>query len=158
VKDSDSLVAMVVATKPGTTVPVTIVRDKQRKSLSVTVDELDLEREGRTARGRGARPDTADEPTATGLGMTVEAITPEIARELELPRNRGGAVVTDVERNTPAFNAGIAPGDVILEINRAAVTSPAQVQRELQKVPAGSPVFLLVWRNGAESFVTVRKR
>src|SRR5207248_1944935 len=45
VADSEALVAMVVATKPGTTVPVTIYRDKQRKTLNVTVDELDLEAE-----------------------------------------------------------------------------------------------------------------
>jgi serine protease Do len=156
VKDSDTLVSMVVATKPGTTVPVTVIRDKQRKSLNVTVDELDLEAEGRTA--RRSSPESTDEPTSTGLGMTIEPITADLARELELPRNRGGAVVTDVDRNSPAFNAGIAPGDVILEVNRTPVTSPAQIQRELQKVPAGSPVFMLVWRNGSESFVTVRKQ
>jgi serine protease Do len=156
VKDSDALVSMVVATKPGTTVPVTVVRDKQRKALNVTVSELDLEAEaGRVSR---ARPDTTDEPTATGLGMDIGPITPDIARELEIPRERGGAVVTGVDRNSPAFNAGIAPGDVILEVNRTAVTSPTQVQRELQKVQPGAPVFLLLWRNGAESFVTVRKR
>jgi serine protease Do len=156
VKDSDQLVSMVVATKPGTTVPVTVIRDKQRTSLNVTVDELDLETEGRTA--RRSSPDAGDEPTSTGLGMTIEPVTPEIARELEIPRNRGGAVVTDVERSSAAFNAGIAPGDVILEVNRTAVASPAQVQRELQKVPGTSPVFLLIWRNGSENFVTIRRQ
>src|SRR4051812_34197336 len=45
VKDSDSLVGMVVTTKPGTSVPLTVYRDKQRKAMSVTVDELDLEAE-----------------------------------------------------------------------------------------------------------------
>jgi serine protease Do len=155
VKDSDSLVAMVVATKPGTTVPVSVLRDKQRKTLNITVAELDLEAEQtRSAR----RNDSGQEPTETGLGMEIEAITPEIARELELPRGQGGAVVTNVERNSPAAAGGVQPGDVILEINRKAVSSLSQVTSELRAVPAGSPVFMSVWRNGQQVFIILRKR
>ena len=40
--------------------------------------------------------------------MTLDSITPDIARRLELPRDRGGAVVTDVEHNSPADKAGVA--------------------------------------------------
>ena len=56
VTDSESLVNMVVSTKPGATVPITVMRNKQRKTLNVTVDELDLEAEqgGRSSRGGGA--------------------------------------------------------------------------------------------------------
>ena len=80
--------------------------------------------------------------------MEVGPITPEIARELELPRGRGGAVVMDVERNSPAFNAGIRPNDVILEVNQQEVANVSQVQRELQRAEAGQPVFVLIWRDG----------
>jgi serine protease Do len=88
----------------------------------------------------------------------VEAITPEIAREIELPRNRGGAVIVRVERNSAAALAGLAPGDVILEVNRQAVTNVSQVTRALQAAAPGTPVFLLVWRNGQEQFITMAKR
>ncbi len=156
VTDSDALVAMVVATKPGTTAPVTIVRDKQRKTLTITVDELDLEAEqGRSARGGGNQP---QEPTTTGFGMTLDSITPDVARELDLPRGRGGAVVTDVSRGGAAANAGVVPGDVILEVNRQAVSNVSQVTRELQKATPGTPVFLLVWRDGEQVFITMTKR
>ena len=63
VADSDALVNLVIATKPGTSVPVTIYRKKQKKTMNVTVDELDLEAEqgrqasGRTRAGRGADRD-----------------------------------------------------------------------------------------------------
>ena len=156
VADSDALVGMVVATKPGTSVPVTIYKDGQRKSLNITVDELDLDSE----QGRLSRRDTGteSEPTATGFGMEVGPITPEIARELELPRGRGGAIVTDVDRNTPAFNAGLIPNDVILEVNRQAVSNVSQVQRELQRAKPGEPVFLLVWRDGQQVFITMTRR
>jgi serine protease Do len=156
VKDSDALVSMVVTTKPGTTVPVTVIRDKQRKTLNITVGELDLEAEagGRTARGG---PESPNEPSASDLGMEYEALTPDIARELELPRNQGGAVVTSVERSSPAAIGGVRPGDVIVEVNRAPVTSMQQVTRELQRAPAGNPVTMRVWRAGQQVFVIVRK-
>jgi serine protease Do len=158
VADNEALVAMVIATKPGTTVPVTVMREKQRRTLNVTIEELDLEAEagGRTARGGSQAPDS--EPTQAGSGLTLEAITPDIAREAELPRNRGGAIVSGVERNSPAFNAGIAPGDIILEVNRQPVSNVSQVTRALQSAPPGTPVFLLIWRDGAQIFVTLSKK
>jgi serine protease Do len=155
VKDSDALVAMVVNTKPGTSVPITIYRDKQRKALNVTVDELDLAAEQGQQTSR-QEPQSA--PSATGFGMEVDAITPDIAQELELPRGKGGAIVTRVERNSPAFNAGVAPNDVILEVNRQPVTSVSQVTRELQRAGSGDTVFLLVWRAGGQVFVPMTKR
>jgi len=154
VKDSDSLVAMVVNTKPGTSVPITIYRDKQRKALNVTVDELDLAAE----QGSQARREEAQSaPASTGFGMEVDAVTPEIAQEAELPRGRGGAIITRVERNSAAANAQLAPGDIILEINRQPVTSVSQVTRELQRARSGDTVFLLVWRAGSQVFVPMTK-
>src|SRR5688572_9910840 len=157
VADSEALVNMVVATKPGTSVPLTVYRKKQKKAMNIVVDELDLDAEqGRQA--SGGRRDPVEEPTAAGFGMDVGPITPEVARELELPRNRGGAVVLDVERNSPAFNAGIRPNDVIVEVNQQEVSNVSQVQRELQRAAPGQPVFLLIWRDGESNFVTLRKR
>jgi serine protease Do len=157
VADSDALVNMVVATKPGTSVPLTVYRKKQKQTVNIVVDELDLDAEqGRQA--ANGRRDPVEEPTATGFGMEVGPVTPDIARELELPRNRGGAVVADVERNSPAFNAGIRPNDVILEVNQQEVSSVSQVQKELQRATPSQPVFLLIWREGETTFVTLRKR
>ncbi len=159
VADSDSLVSMVVATKPGTTVPIVVYRDKQRKTLNVTIEELDLEAEqsGRRARGGGGSDDPSA-PTATDFGMQLEAITPEIARQIDLPRGLGGAVVGDVDRGSAAFNAGVQPGDVILEVNRQPVANVSQVTRALQNAGPGTPVFLLVWRDGQQTFLTMTRR
>ena len=155
VTGSDALVEMVVNTKPGTSVPITIYRKKEKKTMNIVVEELDLDDEqGRQA----ARRERADEPTATGFGMEVDAITPEIARQLELPRNRGGAIVVNVDRNSPAFNAGIRANDVILEVNQQEVANVSQVQRLLQSATPGQPVFMLIWRDGESRFVTLRKR
>jgi serine protease Do len=155
VTDSASLVSMVVATKPGSTVPVAIVRDKKRQTLNVTIDELDLEAEQQGARSsRGS----SEAPAETGFGMGLGPVTPEIARQLDVPRGRGGAVVSDVERRSAAANSGIFPGDVILEVNRQPVANVSQITRALQSATPGTPVFLLLWRDGREVFVTMTRR
>ena len=158
VKDSDSLVAMVVNTKPGTSVPLVVYRNNQRRSLTVVVGELDLDAEQSRNRRRGGAPGPSEPPTETGFGMTLDAITPDIARRLDLPSNAGGAIVSEIERNSPAANGGVIPGDVILEVNRQKVANVSQITRELQKAQPGQPVFMLVWRNGNNVFITMTKR
>jgi serine protease Do len=158
VKDSDSMVSMVVNTKPGLTVPMLVYRDKQRKTLNVTVEELDLEAE-QTLSARRRAPNAPEVvPTPSGFGLTLEPVTPELARRLDLPANAGGAIVSDVDRNSPAARGGVLPGDVILEVNRQKVANASQVTRELQKVQNGQVAFLLVWRDGNTQFVTMTKR
>ena len=157
VEDNVALVSMVMATKPGTTVPVTIVRDKKRQTLNVTIDELDLEAEAGVERAQAPEPDEV-ERTATGFGMQIEPVTPAVARGTNLPRDRGGAVIVSVERNSPAYNAGLQSRDIILEVNRQPVSSVSQVTRALQGVPDGEPVFLVIWRGGQEQFVVLTKR
>jgi serine protease Do len=156
VKDSDMLVGMVVNTKPGSTVPVTVIRNKDRKTFNVTVAELNLEQEQGRQTTRRNQPD--EEPASTGLGMDIDTVTPEMARDLELPRERGSVIVTHVERNSAAAAGGVAPNDIILEVNRVPVSSVSQVTRELQKVQPGGAVTLLVWRNGTENFLVLKKR
>jgi len=158
VKNSNELVSMVTATRPGTAVPVRIMRDGKELTLTVTVDELDLEAENTTqqARGRGGRGAGPEpEPTA-GFGLTLNNITPDIARQLRLESARG-AVVVDVDPNSPAARAGIGEGDVILRVGRTPVANAAEAQRELAKVPSGGTAFLRVLRDGQETFVTVTK-
>ena len=81
---------------------------------------------------------------------------------MELPRGKGGAIVSNVTRSSPANNAGVIPSDVILEVNRVPVSNVSQVTRELQSAAPGSTVLLVVWRvspaGGQETFLTLRKR
>jgi serine protease Do len=158
VTDSDALVSMVISTKPGTTIPLTVYREGQRKSINITIGELDLEAE----QGTPTQPDVDTEPTSAGFGMTIEPLTPDVARELRLPSGKGGAIVSNVSRSSPAFNAGVAPNDVILEVNRKPVSNVSQVKRALDDAAPGSTVFLVVWRigpsGGQETFLTLRKR
>ena len=161
VKNSNELVQMVTATKPGSTVPVRILRDRQERTVNITVDELDLEAEaGRSTRGDG-RPSAEPEPATTrGFGMTIEDVTGELARRLRLDTNRG-AVITDVEDGSPAGRRGLRPGDVIVRVGQVNINTAADAQRELGRVPAGGAALLRIIRQGPggpqETFLTVTK-
>ena len=150
VKTRDDLVRLVVATKPGTTVPIKVMRDKQLKTLNVTVEELNLEAEGGDSQ-------EAEGDASAGFGITLEPLSGDLARRLRVPSGRGGAVITEVEPASAAQRAGLARGDVILQVNRRDVTSVQDTIRELQKVRSGGVAFLLIWRGNQEIFVTVRK-
>jgi len=154
VASRDDLVAMVVATKPGTSVPVRIVRDRAEKTVNVTVDELDLEAEGNVARNR-ERDDTG-QATSTGFGLRLQNISPSDARELKLDSSRG-ALIADVDQGSPAARAGLRPGDVIVSVGREPIASATDAQRELGKVPSRGTAFLRVLRDGQETFVSVTK-
>jgi len=73
----NALVEMIMATKPGTTVPVKVLRDKAEKSLSVTVEELDLE-----AESGGASQESQQEETGSGFGITLGPLGSDMARRL----------------------------------------------------------------------------
>jgi serine protease Do len=135
-------------------VPVTVMRDKQRKTFNVTVAELDLAAE----QGVSERQQPQADQAPTGFGMDIQDVTPDIARELQLPRGRGGAIITRVERNSPAASAGVQPNDVILEVNRQPMTSASQVSRELQRAQPGDTVLMLVLRDGGRVFITMTKK
>jgi serine protease Do len=148
VHNSSDLIAMVIATKPGTTVPIKIVRNRQQRTLNVTVAELDLLAE---------EPDTREtrQSTTSGIGLSIDPLTPQLQRRLEVPAGRGGAVVSEVMPRSAAERAGFVEGDVILTVNGRAVNSADDVARALE---SSSVVALVtVWRGGEELGLRVRK-
>ena len=157
IRNRDELVSMVTATKPGTTVPLRIVRNRQERTISVTVEELDLEAESTTLRSGNQGGSNAPEETTSGFGMTLGNLTPDVQQRLRLDRGVQGAVVTDVEPGSPAARSGLAPGDVVVRIGQAAITTAAEASRELGRIPSGGTAFLRVLRNGQETFVAVTK-
>ena len=158
IKNNDELVRMVVATKPGTNVPVKVLRNKQEKTLTLTVDELDLEAEQSTGTRRSPQndQDPPEEHGAGGFGLTLENVTPQLARRLRLPSGQTGAVVSDVDPDGPSA-AFLRQGDVILSVNSRPVPTAADAARALGQIEAGHIAQMRVWRGDGEVFVPVRK-
>jgi serine protease Do len=163
VPNSSDLVKMVTATKPGTSVPVKVLRQEgnqyRERTLTVVVDELDLvaEQQG----GRGGRPNAPDQQTPDqqgdeSFGLNLRTVTPEVARQLKLPAGQRGAAVIEVDPNGPAAR-GLREGDVIMSINGVRIETAADAAREFQRIESGRNARILLWRNGAELFVIIRK-
>jgi serine protease Do len=150
---SDDLPQVVATTAPGSTVPLKVIRDGKERTLNVKVEELNLELEtDRQADAGGAGGDTG-----AGFGITLNNVTPEIARQFEVPANTRGAVITDIDPDSPSARV-LQPGDVILQVNRQPVASANDASAALRGVSAGRAVGLLIMRRGQEQFVTVRKQ
>ena len=91
-----------------------------------------------------------------GFGITLQNVTPQIARQLRLDSN-SGAVITSVEQGSAAARAGLNEGDVILRVGRTTVSNRAEAERELGRVASGGTAFLRILRDGQETFVPVTK-
>jgi serine protease Do len=158
VRTNDELIGQVTRTAPGTTVPVKVVRDRKTTTLNVAVIEYDFDREEGIA---SARPNGGDN-TSSLFGMTVRPLLSSERDELDVPAGRGGAIVSDVTPYTPAGQAGLAPGDVILSVQGDAVRNVEDVTRLLTAVPSGVTARVVVWRvvrgQGGEHLVLIRKR
>jgi len=99
-------------------------------------------------------------PVAPGsaLGLSLQNLNPQIIRALNLPAGTQGVVITSVDPGSDAADKGIRRGDVILSVNRQAVTSPAQVLAAVEAARrAGRTTILLLVKRGQapETFVGV---
>jgi len=148
VEDQHELPQIVASTSPGKKVAVTVVRDGKQIELSVKIAEMEEER---TASGRGG----AD--LSKGLGLTVQEITPDIAKHMEI-ENRKGVLVTAVESGSPGDDAGFREGDIIRQINRQPVSDTDGFEKAMQKVKDDKTVLFLVERAEGRIFLAVKNR
>jgi len=81
------------------------------------------------------------------LGVGVDEVTAERAKELKLPAERG-VLVTEVQADSPAAKAGLKVNDVITEFNGQRVEGTAQLRRLIRETPSGRTVQLTIWREG----------
>ena len=154
IEDSNVLRNKVAGTLPGTEIRVTVLRDGSPVELTATLDEFEMagERDENSVDPEGNPERQSD----TGkLGLTLQPVTPQIARQFGIEGEAEGMVVTGVDASGLAAEAGIARGDIILEINRQTVNSAEAVQSALES-SAGKPVLLLISRRGQTIYLTVR--
>lgn len=148
VQDADHLTAMVVSTPPNTKAPIVFYRNGQKQNATATIAALNLE---------NSQQPTAVQGSAPGFGLSLGNVTADIADELRLPPNVQGAVVENVEPFTPASDAGVKRGDVIVEVDRKAVHSAADASSALHAISAGEPAYVLLWRDGVQQFAEMRR-
>jgi serine protease Do len=142
VKDYHDLPRMVASMSPGEKATFKLLRDGKETTLTAIVGELKEEEAAK-----------ATETVENRLGISLQAVTPEIAVELGMKKPEG-VVVTNVDPGGLAGEAGIQRGDVILEVERRQVSSVKEFNETIRK--AEKSLLLLIYRNGSTLYVSVK--
>jgi serine protease Do len=160
----DQTVSYLIANTPvGSRVPVEIIRDGRRQSLTVTVGQRPTEEQLALQAGGGSvEPNgtVGSDPagSAQTLGMTLQALTPELAARANLPPTARGVIITAVDPASAAAEEQLRPGYLIMSVNRQAVTTPAQVAAAVdaaRRAGRSSVLLLVKIGNAPEAFVGV---
>ena len=154
-RDGD-LIGRISAKRPGETMELTILRDGRKLSKSVRL----ADREEIWYQQTSGEAEEQSEPNRSRLfdqiGIQVEEITAENSRQFRLERGQEGVVITDVSVRGEAYEKGLTPGTVILEVNRRPVSSVEEYVDALDEIEEGALISFYVQRGGARNFVTFR--
>jgi serine protease Do len=138
VATADDVLTRVSSATPGIRARAVVVRDGRTHAMDVLVEPFPLPRSQRQHLG-------TDDPRRFGLALA--DLDSGLRGAVE------GPIVERVEESSVAERAGIEAHDIIRKINQHTIRTAAEAQRELQRLPIGSPVFLLIWREGEEQIV-----
>jgi serine protease Do len=145
VSDAGELQVVVGQQNPGTTIHLQVMRDGKSVAVPVTLEAMG----SRDKSGKEASEVSQGKPR---WGVGLSDITPEMREQLQAPGDLQGALIQQVQPGSPADNAGLQSGDVIVEVDRKPVQNAADVQKALSSVPKGQDALVLVWSNGGNTF------
>ena len=144
VSDAGELQVQVGQKRPGTTIKLEVMREGKIVNVPVTLEAMG---------GRNSDDESASsEHGKPRWGLGLADLTPDVRGHLQAPKEIHGAVVGNVQPGSPADNAGLRQGDVILEVNRHSVQSASDAVQELGKVTKGQDALVLVWSNGGNTY------
>ena len=152
VADSNELLNAIAATPPGSKLTLTVCRNGQTRDFTVTLGDRSAQQLSRGGRER----ETPGRPSAApDLGVTVQELTPELARQLNATGVEG-VVVTRVDGDSPAAEAGLRAGDIISMVNESQVRNVQDFTNAIRNADLGRVVRLRITRDGATVFVFVK--
>lgn len=151
VKDVSRLRLNIAAMSPGDNAQFEVFRNGKKRNVSIELGELPYEPLA-MARGPVEQPGR----TETGLGMTVETLTPQISQQLGYESSLNGVVVTGVERSSPAAKAQIERGVVITKVQDDPVTSVREFRDLLKRHDMKEGVRLTIRQGGGQRFVLLK--
>jgi serine protease Do len=146
VSDPSYLRNSVAATAPGEKVSLKIIRDGKKLTFNVTIAELPADME--KLHGK------FDNPLK---GVIVQGLTPELKKNLNIPKRINGVIVTDIEEGSPAEGV-LMVNDVITEVNRKRINNMKDYEAVVSRIKSGNDILLLVFRNGSSIYITLSER
>jgi serine protease Do len=142
IKNVTQLSTKVGSTDPGTKMDLKILRDGDEKTISVTIGEFPADQKQAIAQKKNMQ----------NLGFSVSDLTPQLQRQYDIDDDEG-IVITNIERNSDSYRAGLREGDVILKLDRKTVESVDDFYNKLEKVEPDQPIALYIKRGDKKLFV-----
>jgi len=143
VSDAGELQVETSEKQPGDTIHLGVMRDGKQLDLAVTLESADT----------GPQQVVADNGNGKGRwGLGLADLTPDVRQQIQAPASVKGAVVQNVRSGSPADNAGLERGDIIISVDRKPTPTASDVAQELSSVPKGQDALVLVWSDGGNSF------
>jgi serine protease Do len=136
---------------PGTKLSLGVIRNGKTQTLNLTVGEF----HGNSEVAGNEGPGDSDGTRTGKLGLAVGNLTADARQQINAPEQVHGVVVQSVRPASPAEDAGIQPGDVIMEVNRKPAESAAQFASEVHNNQGGKDLLLLIWSKGNASYRTI---
>ena len=146
--NGSALQVAVTQITPGNTIALGILRDGKPETVKVQVGEFH-------AKTELAESNAGTDGQHARLGLAVADLTSDIRQQLNIPEHVHGAAIETVRPASPADDAGLAPGDVILEVDRKPVESADNFVSQVHALPASKDILLLVWSHGGASYRVV---
>jgi serine protease Do len=146
VKNPRDLAVDIAAVQPGDEAQLQVVHDGDNKTVSVKVGQLPNE--------QTASNDSAQQ-SHERIGVALAPLSPDLRGELQVPDGTHGVVVRTVEPGSPADQAGVQAGDVIVGVGGKQVTSPSDAVSAIRGASKDHAVALRIIRNGQSMFVGV---
>lgn len=153
IMDTWDLQSAIAQSAPGETVTLTVVRNKQERTIEVTLGEMPAKYAGLPEEGEEAEPEEAAEEGPLGISvMPIEELTPEIGAQLGIKVEDGhiagiprteGVVVKGLKPDSPAVGK-VQPGDVVAKVNGNEITSVEDFQSEMQKALEADRDFVVL--------------
>ena len=135
---------------PGTNISLGILRDGKPQTVQIKVGEFHGNSE--VAGNSGSSSQQKGK-----LGIAVDNLTSDVRQQLNIPDQVNGAAIRSVRPGSPAEDAGLAPGDVIVEVNRHPVQNAEGFANQVHSAPAGKDILLLVWSRGGTTYRVVHQ-
>jgi serine protease Do len=155
VEDTGHLRNMVSQTPIGTKVQVKVLRQKKEVDVEVAIAELPKKMAEAPSRNTG-EPDENQEESSALTGLVVRELTPDLAAHLGIDENENGVVVVKVDPDSKLYEAGIRPGDIVLQINQKNISTIEDYKKAASKIRQKERVLLLIRRKGEDLFVSVK--
>ncbi len=156
VEDTGHLRNMVSQTPVGTAVKVKILRQKKELELEVSIAELPKKLAEASTGEEDPGENCEEEESNVLSGLVVRELTPDLAGRFGFEENERGVVVIKVDAGSRIYEAGIRPGDIILQINQKNVSTLEEYKKAVSKLKAKERILLLIRRKGQDLFVTIK--